>query len=387
MGQHPRHHRVRAGPDRRGPQLLPVTDHRRLADRPRAVNSALRPSRIPPPAGIQVLGFHRQMPGYRPTPLHRLDGHASAVGVAALYLKDESNRFGLPAFKILGASWAVAQALRARPDTRVLIAASAGNHGRAVARVAAQRRLRCRIYLPAGTSETRASLITGEGAEIVRVDGTYDAAVATAERAAEQPDTTLIADTAAGAVAQTAAWVIDGYSTLFREAATQGPVAFDLVMVPVGVGSLAAAAVRWAVHEHPTAVVVGVEPVAAACVTASLQAGEPVAVETPGTSMAGLDCATPSTAAWPTLRDGLAGTISVTDTEAHHAMRDLAALGLTIGDCGAATLAALGVLATRDEGAALRAAVRFNPSTTVLCIGSEGASDPIAYGHALTGPG
>jgi diaminopropionate ammonia-lyase len=103
--------------------------------------------------------------------------------------------------------------------------------------------------------------------------------------------------------------------------------------------------------------------------------------------MAGLDCATPSTAAWPTLRDGLAGTISVTDTEAHHAMRDLAALGLTIGDCGAATLAALGVLATRDEGAALRAAVRFNPSTTVLCIGSEGASDPIAYGHALAGCG
>jgi diaminopropionate ammonia-lyase len=362
-----------------------VTGHDGPADRPRAVNGRLRPERIPPPGGTDVFEFHRKLPGYRPTPLRRLDRRARAVG--ALYLKDESDRFGLPAFKILGASWAIAQALRARPDIRMLIAASAGNHGRAVARVAAQRRLRCRIYLPAAISETRASLIAGEGAEIVRVDGTYDDAVATAGRAAEQPDTALIADTAADTAAQTAAWVVDGYSTLFREAAAQSPVAFDLVIVGVGVGSLAAAAVRWAVHGHPTVSVVGVEPVTAACVTASLRAGEAVTVATPGTGMAGLDCATPSAVAWPTLRDGLTGAIAVSDSEARDAMRDLAALGLTIGDCGAATLAALDIIATREEGADLRAAVGLDPSTTVLCIGSEGASDPSAYRHALTSTG
>jgi diaminopropionate ammonia-lyase len=364
-----------------------VTRHDRPADRSRAVNGRLRPARVPPPGRTDVFEFHRELPGYRPTPLRRLDGRARAVGVNALYLKDESDRFGLPAFKILGASWAIAQVLRARPDIRLLIAASAGNHGRAVARVAAQRRLRCRIYLPAVISETRANLIAGEGAEIVRVDGTYDDAVATAGRAAERPESALIADTAADTAARTAAWVVDGYSTLFSEAAAQSPVAFDLVIVGVGVGSLAAAAVRWAVHEHPTVSVVGVEPVTAACVTASLRAGEAVTVATPGTSMAGLDCATPSAVAWPTLRDGLTGTITVSDAEAQEAMRDLAALGLTIGDCGAATLAALDVIATREEGADLRAAVGLDRSTNVLCVGSEGASDPAAYRHALTRTG
>jgi diaminopropionate ammonia-lyase len=357
------------------------------ANRPCAVNGDLRPGRVPPPGGPEVLEFHRGLPGYRPTALHRLDGQAGTVGVGAAHLKDESDRLGLPAFKILGVSWALERALRARPPIRTVIAASAGNHGRAVAHVAAQRGLACRIYLPAVTSGTRAGLIAGEGAEIVRIDGDYDAAVAAAERAADRPATALIADTAADATEQTAAWVIDGYSTLFREAATQAAEPFDLVVVPVGVGSLAAAAVRWAVHEHPTATVVGVEPVTAACVTASLNVREAVSVTTSGTSMAGLDCATPSAVAWPTLRDGLAGTITVTDTEAQRAMRDLAALGLTIGDCGAATLAALRVIVTEDDGAALRVAAQLDHSTTVLCVGTEGASDPVAYRQTLANPG
>ena len=356
--------------------------------RPYAVNGDLRTGRVPPPGGSEVLVFHRGMSGYRPTPLHRLDGQVGTLGVAAVHLKDESDRLGLPAFKILGASWALDRALRARPDTRTVVAASAGNHGRAVARVAARRGVACRVYLPAAASAARADLIAGESAEVVRVDGDYADAVAAAERAAERPGTTLLTDTSTDvAGADAPAWVIDGYSTLFREAATQAADAFDVVLVPVGVGSLAAAAVRWAVHEHPTAAVIGVEPVTAACVTASLQAGTTVTVPTPGTSMAGLDCAAPSAVAWPTLRDGIAGAIAVTDAEAQQAMRDLAALGLTIGDCGAATVAALRVLATGDDGAPLRAAVALDRSTRVLCVGTEGASDPVAYRRTVAGPG
>ena len=121
------------------------------------------------------------------------------------------------------------------------------------------------------------------------------------------------------------AWVIDGYSTVFAEVDAQLAAPIGLVLVPAGVGSFAAAAVRWAVHAHPAAAVVAVEPVAAACIAASLAAGAPTTVATPGTRMAGMDCATPSAVAWPTLRDGLAGAVAVTDAESAEAMRELAA--------------------------------------------------------------
>jgi diaminopropionate ammonia-lyase len=129
--------------------------------------------------------------------------------------------------------------------------------------------------------------------------------------------------------------------------------------------------------------VIAVEPTTAACLAASLALGEPVVVPTPGTAMAGLNCATPSAAAWPTLRDGLVGAVSVSDGEARQAIRDLASRGLTIGDCGAATLAALRALVEAPACAGLRAASGIGPASTVLCIGSEGASDPDAYASAL----
>ena len=248
------------------------------------VNPRFAPEQVMPPAGAVVAEFHGSLPGYRPTPLHRLDALARSLGVGGVLVKDESDRLGLPAFKILGASWAVEQTLRTAPGTRTLVAASAGNHGRAVARAATQRSLACRIYLPAVTSQTRADLVAAEGAQVVRV------------------------------------------------------------------------------------------------------AGEAVTVPTPGTSMAGLDCATPSAVAWPTLRQGLAGTIAVSDADAHRSMRELAELGLTIGDCGAASLAALRALTEDAACAALRAAIGLGAATNVLCLATEGASDPAAYAQALADP-
>ena len=125
-----------------------------------------------PAASSEALSFHRGLEGYAPTPLRSLgDG---------VWLKDESARLGLPAFKVLGASWAVERALRVDPSIRVLVAASAGNHGRAVAHVAALRGLSCRVYLPARAVPARREAIAGEGAEVVIVDGTYEEAVARA---------------------------------------------------------------------------------------------------------------------------------------------------------------------------------------------------------------
>ncbi len=337
------------------------------------VNPSARPEAVPSPSS-EARAFHAALPGYAPTPLH--DVSALAPGAGAAWLKDESDRLGLPAFKVLGASWAIERALRERPDVHTLVAASAGNHGRAVAHVAAARGLRARVFLPARSVTARREAIAGEGADVVVVDGTYEDAVAEATRESGRDGRLEISDVGSS---RPASWVIDGYATLFAEAAEQA--AFNVLLVPVGVGSLAAAAARYGAQADVK--VVGVEPVAAACLTASLAAGEPVRVDTPGTAMAGLDCAEVSAAAWTSLRAGIHGTVTVDDEESRAAMRALAAAGLAIGDSGAAALAALTALLSDPECAALSDAVGLGPGSRVLLVATEGPTDPEGYAAAV----
>jgi diaminopropionate ammonia-lyase len=288
-------------------------------------NPAFRPEAVPAP-DYRAIAYHRSLPEYAPTPVREL-----ALGVR---LKDESDRLGLPAFKILGASWAIERALRERPELDLLVAASAGNHGRAVARAAAWRGLGCRVYLPERSLPARRRAIEAEGAEVVVVGGSYEDAVSVARRAAEAPGSAEIADVGGFPTARD---VIDGYATLFAELAEQCPV--RTLVVPAGVGSLAAAAARFA--SAAGARVIVVEPLAAPSVTASLEAGEPTRVPTPGTVMAGMDCAEVSPAAWPSLRDGVYASVLVDDDEIPPALSALADAGLVMGECAASTVAAL----------------------------------------------
>jgi diaminopropionate ammonia-lyase len=288
--------------------------------------------------------------------VHDLPDVAAELGIAAVLVKDESNRLGLPAFKILGASWAVERLLESRPDVETLVAASAGNHGRAVARAAALRGLRCRVFLPSRSLPARRAAIASEGAEVVVVDGTYEEAVSAAEAAGRAAGAATVADVG---VTGPAEWVIDGYATLFDEASRQA--SFGLVIVPVGVGSLAAAAARHGAERDVP--VVGVEPVDAGCLTASLEAGRPAVVATPGTVMAGLDCAEISAAAWPSLRAGIRATVTVSDAEALAAQAELERHGMLIGESGAAPLAALWQLAGSEL---------LESESRVLLIATEG---------------
>jgi diaminopropionate ammonia-lyase len=346
--------------------------------------------RVPAPGRDEVTAFHRTLPGYAPTPLRKLASVAAELGIGEVWLKDESARLGLPAFKMLGASWAVAEALRNRRDPDApaeIVAASAGNHGRAVARCAAQRGVPCRIYLPSAASRASAAAIEQDGAQLVYIDGQYDDAVGAAEADTARTGALLIADVARTPDQLSAAWVIDGYATLFREIDDQLRSGVDVILVPTGVGSLAAAALRWAAHNGGRCRVIAVEPATAAGVTASLRAGQRVHVPTPGTDMAGLDCPEPSLLAWPSLRDGLFGTVVVTDDEVHVAMRELADQGLPIGPCGAASLAALRLLATgADECGELRDAAGL-PGSTVVCLATEGITDPDRYRAAISSSG
>jgi diaminopropionate ammonia-lyase len=193
-------------------------------------NPAVDPAAVPRPRG-EAQAFHESLDGYEPTPLRDLPG----FDFARVAVKDESNRLGLPAFKVLGASWALERALRERPDLETVVAASAGNHGRAVANVAARRGLAARVYLPARSARARRDAIAAEGAEVVVVDGSYEDAVERAAVDGRQPGVLLLSDVGAEGPPE---WVIDGYATLFSEIAAGGE--FDVLIVPAGVGSLAA---------------------------------------------------------------------------------------------------------------------------------------------------
>lgn len=286
--------------------------------------------------------FHASLPGYTATPLLELPTIADEFEVGRVLVKDESSRLGLPAFKVLGASWACKQVLDRQPGAH-LVTATDGNHGRAVARMAAHFATTATVFVPTVLPSTTADLIAGEGAEVVRIDGDYDRTVrAAADHAAADPGRALVQDTAWPGYEEVPSWIVDGYATLLQEIDEALGGAPDLVAVPVGVGSLAQAVVthyRRPGQEHPA--VLSVEPDTAACLLTSLTRGEPATVDTADTVMAGLNCGTVSSTAWPVLRDGCDAAVSVTDQQALGASAELRTLGVSSGPCGAATLAGI----------------------------------------------
>ncbi len=334
--------------------------------------------------------FHRSLPGYAATPLTEIPSLAAELAVGRVFVKDESSRLGLPAFKVLGASWAVHRALASRTAAGespvALVTATDGNHGRAVARVARLLGQRARVLVPDGVHPDAVAAIAAEGAEVTVVPGSYDEAVRQAAAAAAGPDALLIQDTAWPGYEQIPGWIVEGYATLCAEideqlaAAGAGPP--DLVGIPVGVGSLAQAVVT---HYRsrppgPAPALLAVEPEAASWAIESLTRGEPVSVTTRETIMAGLNCGTPSSLAWPCLQNGLDAAIAVTDAESARAAADLAAAGVDAGPCGAAPLAGLRAALTGDGAGQRRAELGLSSAATVVLISTEGrTANPYAF--------
>ncbi|MET9295298.1 pyridoxal-phosphate dependent enzyme [Streptomyces sp. NPDC003077] len=346
------------------------------------------------PAPDHVRAFHAALPGYAPTPLTELPALAAELGVGRVFVKDESSRLGLPAFKALGASWAVHRIVAERPPgTRLrLITATDGNHGRAVARMARLAGQRAHVFVPRGVHPAALAAIAAEGAQVTGVAGTYDDAVRRATDAAAAPDAVLVQDTAWPGYERIPGWIVEGYATLFAEVdeqlAAAGAGTPGLVAVPVGVGSLAQAAVTHyrgrAAGRAPA--LLSVEPETAACVLHSLLRGEPVSVTTGETPMAGLNCGTPSALAWPRLRDGLDAAVAVTDADGARAARALATHGVPAGPCGAASLAGVRAALTGPDADARRAALSLDPSATVVLLSTEGtAANPYAAEQAGRG--
>jgi diaminopropionate ammonia-lyase len=370
-----------------------------------AVDVAWNPARERswrPRRGLQDKAWrlHHALDGYAATPLHAAPSLAAELGLGAVLLKDESSRFGLPAFKALGAWWATAWAVaerlgdptlatepgalreRARGSGLTLVCATEGNHGRAVARVARGLGLTAHVVMTEGSVATRARAIEAEGARVEFVAGSYDAAVRRAAGLADERHL-VIADTSWPGYEEIPRRVVEGYATIFAELDSQlDGRSVDLVVVPIGVGSLAAAAARHfraTPGERPR--LVGLEPIDAACVLASARAGKPVTIDGELSSiMAGLNCPTPSHDAWPQVAAAFDAFCAVGDGHVLWGIRRLAAEGLDRGACAGGVVGGLRALLGDP---AHREALDLPEDATALLILTEGVTDPAVFATAV----
>jgi diaminopropionate ammonia-lyase len=265
-----------------------------------------------------------------------------------------------------------------------LVTATDGNHGRAVAHVAALFGFAARIFVPAGTAQARIDGIASEGAIVEVVDGTYDDAVTLAAREAND-HSLVISDTSWPGYEQIPQWVMEGYSTILWEIddalGRRGERNPDLLPVQCGVGALAAAVVRhYRAGRAAQPKILSVEPLRAACMLASMEAGQIVTMPGPHDSiMAGLNCGRPSILAWPIVSNGIDAFIAISDERAREAMRALARVGIVAGETGAAGLAGLIELLTGEAGAQRREALGMDEKSRALVLVTEGATDPVSY--------
>lgn len=329
-----------------------------------------------------VRRFYSALPDAPATPLHRLPGLAAELGLADVLVKDESGRFGLPAFKIVGARYAVSRLLE-NGVTGDFACATSGNHGRAVARAARLAGRRAHVFVPGGTVPARVGAIRSEGADVVVTSADYDETVRLMAAAAREHDWAIVSDTGWEDYDQIPRWIMAGYTWMLEEAAADWGAPPDLVVVQAGVGSLAGGLAGWLEASFPDGgpKLVVVEPEGAACVAASVDAGRRISLDACAPSaMAGLRCAEVSPIAWPVLRDRVDATVQITDEDARAASSRLAspAAGdpaVASGISGAASLAGLVRLVRDPALAALRAGLGVSSSSRALVFNTEGPTD------------
>ena len=332
-----------------------------------------------------VCAFFDARPALQATPTRRLPALAAHLGLADLAVKDETGRFGLNAFKLLGDRFAVetliAEGAIHPGDT--LVCASEGNHGRAVARAAREAGCESRVYMAGDAASARVEAIAGEGATVVRVDGSYDDAVRVMSREAAAQGWTIVSDTSWEGYERIPRLIMLGYTRMIDEIA----IPFDVVFVQGGVGGLLCGVASACAFRFPDRRprVISVEPAQAACLQASARAGHPVAVEGPlETQMAGLRNREVSPLAFGAVQPIVDAYMAIDDAWAYEAMRRLAKpLGtdprVAAGASGAAALGGLLALVGDPALAGAREQLALDQTSRVLAIVSEGVTDPALW--------
>lgn len=358
----------------------------------------------------------------RPTPAWLLPGLAQALGLAGLTVKDESWRSSLGSFKALGAphalvrliqrrfvaqGWSAAELLAGRQAAAlqgfVVISATDGNHGRALAAAAQSVGCRCVIVLHAQVSSEREQAIAAFGAEIVRTAGDYDDSVREAARLARVNGWEVVSDTSYDGYEAVPRDVMQGYGVIADELVAQadarpggadaltggaGACPWTHVILQGGVGGLAAGIVGGLCDRYgerrPQFIVV--EPEQADCLLQSAIAGRPARARGSVDSvMAGLACGEVSPLAWRCLQDTVDAFMTVSDAQAEAAMRLLADaphgdVPIVAGESAVAGLAALQRLVQAPE---LRQAAGLDAASNVLLISTEGATAPGVYARIV----
>lgn len=375
-------------------------------------------------ANLKVMGmeevrkaraFHESFPQYCVTPLVKLEQMARYLGLGQVYVKDESYRFGLNAFKVLGGSFAMARYIAQQTGKDVselpyevltsgelkeefgqatFFTATDGNHGRGVAWAANKLGQKAVVLMPKGTTQTRLNNILAEGARATIEPYNYDECVRRANAMAEQTEHgVMVQDTAWDGYEEIPAWIMQGYGTMVMEADEQvrelGEEAPTHVFIQAGVGSLAGAVQGYFANrypENPPKVVV-VEAEAAACLYRGAVKGDGSIQIVDGdmeTIMAGLACGEPNTISWDILKNHVDTFAAVPDWVAARGMRMLAApikgdTPITSGESGAAPFGALACIMCMEEYRELREHLGLDQNSRVLLFSTEGDTDPDRY--------
>ncbi len=365
--------------------------------------------------------FHQSFPQYTTTPLVKLDVMADYLGVSEVYIKDESYRFGLNAFKVLGGSFAMAKyiagqigkdvselpynvltsdELRKEFGQATFFTATDGNHGRGVAWAANKLGQKAVVYMPKGSTQYRLEAIRRENATATIEEFNYDDCVRLAAAEAEKvPNGIVVQDTAWDGYEEIPAWIMQGYGTMALEASEQlteyGCERPTHVFVQAGVGSLAGAVTGYFANRYPNnpPKIVVVEADTAACLYKGALAGDGEQRIVDGdmpTIMAGLACGEPNTISWDILKNHVDVFVSAPDWVAAKGMRMSAApfkgdTPVVSGESGAVPFGLLACLMTMPEYAELKNILGLDKNSKVLCFSTEGDTDPDRYKEIVWG--
>lgn len=359
--------------------------------------------------------FHQSFPQYSQTPLARLEGMAKELGLKGLFVKDESYRFGLNAFKVLGGSFAMANyiaealgkdvsevdydyltsdKLRQEFGQATFFTATDGNHGRGVAWAAKRLGQKAVVLMPKGSTKTRFDNIAREGAQVTIEEVNYDECVRRANAMAEQTEHgVMVQDTAWEGYEKIPAWIMQGYGTMASEAAQQlkeaGVNRPTHIFVQAGVGSLAGAVQGYFANLFPDCcpTTVIMEAQAADCLYRSAKAADGNIRFATGdlkTIMAGLACGEPNTISFDILKNHAACFVSCPDWVAAKGMRMLGAPvkgdpQVVSGESGAVGMGLIATLMTDPAYADLKQAIGLDEHSVVLMFSTEGDTDPENY--------
>ena len=330
-------------------------------------------------------------PNYEPTKLQNLNHIADFCNVRSVLYKDESTRFGLGSFKALGGSYAIANLVEGckvkgqNPSEITVTTATDGNHGRSVSWGAKLAGCKAKIFIHAEVSLEREKAMSDLGADVIRINGNYEASLAACKKAAELNNWYIVSDTSWSGYREIPMQIMAGYSVMSKEIMDQmGSAKPTHIFLPIGVGGLAAGVVApvWERMGSKLCRLISVESHFSQCFLESIDRGMPTTVDIKKeTLMAGLSCGEVSEIAWEILKPALSHSMSIGDDGIPNLMR-LFARGefgnepIEAGECAASGLAAL-LIAKMNPG--IWQSLNFDQYSEILLIGTEGATDPILY--------